>query len=163
MKPLSKALLAAYLITLAWLVLFKFSYDVYSVLLSYQARSLNLVPFAASSPGDIRGMIDNLVVFIPFGLLLSANFKQATRWRKLTFIFIFSLSAEVIQFALAIGTTDINDVIANTLGGLIGLTLYDVMKRYIDDKKLDQFIVVTGTALLILVMLLRVLVFRVKY
>ena len=36
-------------------------------------------------------------------------------------MFAFSLAVEIIQFALAIGVTDITDIITNTLGGFIGL------------------------------------------
>lgn len=162
MKPLSKTILALYLLTLLWLVLFKFSYDLSSVLLDHQSRSLNLIPFAGASRG-LREMIDNFVVFIPFGLLLGVNLKQTGFWRKLAFIFSFSIAVEMLQFVLAIGTTDITDVITNTLGGLLGLILYDFSKKYVDNEKLDRFIVVTGMILLILLILFRVLVIRVRY
>jgi glycopeptide antibiotics resistance protein len=74
---------------LLWLVLFKLSLDVPSVL-DYQMRSLNLIPFAGFSRGNSRQMIDNLVVFIPLGLLLSVNIKRANLWRKLAFVFFNS-------------------------------------------------------------------------
>jgi len=162
-KIVSRALLALYLLVLIWLVLFKFSYDISSVLLDHQTRSLNLIPFVDALRGSFREMIDNLVIFIPFGLLLSVNLKRATFWRKLTLIFIFSMTAEMIQFVLAIGTTDITDVITNTLGGFVGLILYDLGKKYIDSEKLDRFIVIAGTILLILFIVLRVFFFRVRY
>jgi glycopeptide antibiotics resistance protein len=161
-KSLSKILLALYLLILTWLVLFKFSLDVPSVL-HYQMRSLNLIPFAGFSQGNSREMIDNFVVFVPLGLLLGVNLKRTTFWRKLAYVFFFSVMAEVIQFVLAIGTTDITDVITNTLGGLFGLMLYGVSDKFVDNKKLERFIVVTGTILLILLILLRFLVFKVRY
>jgi glycopeptide antibiotics resistance protein len=158
-KSLSKAVLITYLIMLTWLVLFKFSFDVISVLETYQARSLNLNPFM----GHMREMIDNFIVFIPFGLLLSINFKQVAFWKKLAFISVFSLAIEIIQFALAIGVTDITDVAMNTLGGLFGLISYDFCKKYIDSKKMDLFIIAVGTLLLIIFLILRLFVFRVRY
>lgn len=163
MKTLSKIALALYLLTLLWLVLFKFSFDLPSVVLDHQSRSLNLIPFAGASQDNLREMVSNLVVFIPFGLLLSVNLKRANFWRKVFFIFIFSLVVEVIQFILAIGTTDITDVITNTFGGLLGLVLYDLGKKYVNSEKLDRFIVVAGMILLILLILLRVFFLRVKY
>ncbi|WP_201391036.1 VanZ family protein [Ktedonobacter sp. SOSP1-85] len=159
MKSLSKTLLALYLLILLWLVLFKFSFNLSSVL-DYQTRSLNLIPFADSSLGE---MIDNFVVFIPFGLLLSVNLKRANIWRRLAFICIFSLAAEIIQFVFAIGATDITDVITNTAGGFLGLILYDLSNKYVDNEKRDRFIVVAGTILLILFILLRFLFFKVRY
>ena len=162
MKPLFKTVLALYLLTLLWLVLLKTSLDLSSVL-DLQMRSLNLIPFADFSRVSLRGMIDNLIVFIPLGLLLSVNFKRVSFWRKLAFVFIFSLTAEIIQFVLAIGVTDITDVVTNTLGGLVGLVLYGFGNKYVDRDKLDRFIVAVITVLLILFILFRFLVFRVRY
>jgi glycopeptide antibiotics resistance protein len=126
-------------------------------------RSLNLTPFADFSRNNSREILDNLIVFIPFGLLLSASFKQATFRRKLAFISMFSLAVEVVQYVLAIGVADITDVIANTLGGFLGLTLYGLGKKYGDSKKLDRFVVIMNTTLFILFMLLRFFVFKVRY
>jgi glycopeptide antibiotics resistance protein len=161
-KLVSKTVLAFYLLILLWLVLFKFSFDI-SAVLDHQMRSLNLIPFAGSSLDNLREKIDNLVVFIPFGLLLSVNLKRINLWRKLTFVFIFSLAVETLQFVLAIGVADITDVITNTLGGLLGLMLYDVGNKYVDTEKRDRFIVAAGTILLATLLLLRFFVFKVRY
>lgn len=163
MKPLPKVVFVVYLLTLLWLVLFKFSFDILSVLLDHQARSLNLLPFIGSSQGNIREMIDNFVVFIPFGLFLGINLKKATFWRKLAYISIFSLTVETLQFIFAIGITDITDIITNTLGGLVGLLVYDLGKKYIDNKKLDLFITILSAILIAALLLLRIFVLRVKY
>jgi glycopeptide antibiotics resistance protein len=161
-KSLPKLLLAVYVLFLAWLILFKTSIDFSSVLFDYQSRSLNLVPFVGYSTG-MREMLENLIVFVPLGLLLSVNFKQVSFWRKLALLFFFSFAAEAIQYALAIGTTDITDLIMNTLGGLIGLVAYGLGSRWIDPKKLDGFILVTVAILLALLLALRFFVFRVRY
>lgn len=108
-------------------------------------------------------MIENFVVFIPFGLLLSVDFKRTGFWQKLSFIFALSLAVEILQFVFAIGVTDVTDIITNTLGGLFGLVLYSLGKKYIDAKKIDRLIVITVAVLLILFILLRLFVFRVRY
>ncbi len=142
-------------------MLFKLSFDLPSVL-NIQIRSLNLIPFAGS-PQSHAEMITNFVVFVPLGLLLGVNFRHTSFWRKLAFVFLFSLIAEVIQFVLAIGITDITDVITNTVGGFFGLALYGLGSKYVDEARLDRFIVVVGTALFIAVMVLRIFVLRVRY
>ena len=119
-------MLAAYLAILIWLVLFKFSFNISSVL-HYHHRSLNLIPFAA--PSRVNGRVNfgeityNCIFFIPLGLLLNINFKKAGSLNKLAFIIAFSLTAELIQFVFAIGATDITDLIMNTVGGFVGLKL----------------------------------------
>jgi glycopeptide antibiotics resistance protein len=156
-KILSGGLLASYLMILIWLVLFKFSFNI-SKVLHHQHRSLNLIPFAA--PSIVNGRIDfgemilNCIFFIPFGLLLNVNFKKVGFLPKLAFIIFFSITAELIQFIFAIGATDITDVITNTLGGFLGLKLYDLSNKYISKEKLDRVIISTGILFLILFILI---------
>jgi glycopeptide antibiotics resistance protein len=149
-KILSRGLLALYIAILIWLVLFKFSLHI-SHVLAHHHRSLNLIPFAA--PSIVNGQINygemvyNCIFFIPLALLLHVNFKKVGFLSKLAFILFFSLAAEIIQFIFAIGATDITDVITNTLGGFIGLKLYDVSNKYIISKNLDKVIVLVGILL----------------
>lgn len=149
-KILSRGLLALYLGILIWLVLFKLQYNISSVF-NYHHRSLNLIPFAAPS----REMIDNVIIFIPFGVLLNVNFKKVGFLPKFAFILGFSLTAELIQFIFAIGATDIIDVITNTVGGFLGLKLYGLSNKYINNKKLDRVIISVGTLLLVLLLYYR--------
>jgi glycopeptide antibiotics resistance protein len=150
-KTLSKVLFAVYTVVLVWLILFKFSVHITSVL-HYDKRSINLVPFSNSS-GSSREMVENVLIFIPFGLLLAINFKQLDFWRKLLVVVVFSLTAEIIQYIFAIGATDITDVITNVFGGLIGLVAYDLGNRHIRQESLDRFIVIAGTVLLTMFLL----------
>jgi glycopeptide antibiotics resistance protein len=152
-KILSPSLLALYLIILIWLVLFKLTFHLSSIL-NHHHRSLNLIPFAAPSMthGAINygEMIMNCVFFIPFGLLLNVNFKKTGFLPKLIFILCFSVTAECIQYIFAIGATDITDVITNTLGGLLGLLFYDLGNKYIKNEKLDMAVVYSGIILFVL-------------
>jgi len=163
MKLLSKTLLCAYLLVLLWLTLFKLSFDIYSILLHHQTRSLNLVPFADYSRDGLREMVANLVVFIPFGVLLGVELKQVSFGRKLALVCMFSLAVEAVQFAFSIGVTDISDVIANTSGGLVGLVLYDAAKKLFNNKRLDDLVVVSGMVLLVALVLYRILILQVRY
>jgi glycopeptide antibiotics resistance protein len=163
MKQLHKTALAVYIVFLLWLVLFKTSTDFISVLTGYQSRSLNLTPFAGYSPGNVREMIDNFIVFVPLGLLLGIVFNHVSFWRKLAWIFTFSFVAEVAQYVFAIGTTDITDLITNTFGGLFGLAAYSLASKHINSKWLDQAIVIIIGFLLIAFLILRFMVFKVRY
>ena len=160
MKALYRTLFAAYLFILLWLVLFKFSYDPIAVLRDYQTRSLNLIPFALTHRGE---MIANILAFIPFGVMLGVNFKQVVFRNKLAVIFAFSLAVEIIQFAAAIGVADITDIIMNTLGGFIGLTVYAALSKHINDRYLDRSIFVIGTLILLAILYLRIFIFIVRY
>jgi len=161
-KILSRGLLALYLVTLIWLVLFKLDFNISSVL-NYHHRSLNLIPFAGPSNGSFREMIENVIIFIPFGLLLNVNFKKNGFLPKFAFILVFSLTVELIQFIFAIGATDITDVITNTVGGFLGLKLYGLSNKYINNKKLDRVIISVGTLLLLLLLYYRIFFLKIRY
>jgi glycopeptide antibiotics resistance protein len=165
MKTLSKTLLAVYLLVLLWLVLFKFSMHPGSVIENYHVRTINLIPFTGKS-NSIDNPVEsiyNVIAFIPLGLLLGVNFSKTVLRRKLLFVLVLSASVEITQYILAIGRTDITDLITNTVGGYLGLVLYDLSKKYVDKEKLNRFIVIAGTILIVLFLLLRFLVLRVRY
>lgn len=163
-KTLSRGLLALYLMMLIWLVLFKLQYNILSVF-NYHHRSLNLIPFAAPSivNGSFGEMIDNVIIFIPFGVLLNVNFKKVGFLPKFALILVFSLTCELIQFIFAIGATDITDIITNTVGGFLGLELYSLSNKYINNKKLDRIIIFIGTFLLVLLLYYRIHILRLNY
>jgi glycopeptide antibiotics resistance protein len=151
-KALARVLLAVCTAVLIWLILFKLSVHIAAVL-HHDQRSINLVPFsnASGSPGEI---VDNVLVFIPFGLLLGVNCKRLDLWRKLVIVLVFSLTAEILQYIFAIGASDITDVITNTFGGLVGLLAYELGSRRIREESLDRFIVLVGTGLFAVFLLL---------
>ena len=152
MKALPKVLFAVYTALLLWLILFKFSVHIAGVLQS-DRRSVNVVPFSNAS-GSAGEMLDNVLVFIPFGLLLGVNCKRLAFWRKVLVVLVFSVTAETLQYLFAIGASDITDVITNTVGGLVGLVAYELGGRHFRQESLDKFIVVTGTALVALFLFL---------
>jgi glycopeptide antibiotics resistance protein len=162
-KVLSRVLFTLYLLTLLWLVLFKISYDMSAILADYQMRSLNLIPFVTWGQTGVSETVSNLITFIPFGLLLGMNFKSAATWRLLLIVFGFSAVVETLQFVLAIGTTDITDVVTNTIGGLVGLVVYRLASKFISAKILDGVITVIGLILFVVFLLLRGLVLQVRY
>ena len=160
MKAFSRTLFAVYLCILLWLVLFKFSYDPIAVLRDYQTRSLNLVPFAWARNGE---MIANILAFIPFGVMLGVNFKDVAFKHKIAVIFTLSLALEAIQYSLAIGATDITDLIMNTLGGFIGLASYAILSKHTNERYLDLGILVVGIMMILAILYLRIFVFIVRY
>jgi glycopeptide antibiotics resistance protein len=66
---------------------------------------------------NLRNLIANIVLFIPFGLL-----KKLTKWSYLKFVFAIII-IEMLQFIFLRGIADIDDVILNSIGFLIGYFL----------------------------------------
>lgn len=163
MKLSYKLLLSFYLAVLLWLVLFKFSFDVVTVIEYHQTRTLNLIPFAGLSHTTVREMIENVVVFVPLGLLFGIASRPKKLWQKLGIISAVSLGVEIIQFIFGIGITDITDLITNTLGGFIGLGLYTLSAKHINSEVLNRCIASILIVIVAAILFLRIFVLKVRY
>ena len=81
-------------------------------------------------PELLEGIILNILLFIPFGYLLPLVWKKADQWWKVMLAgLLTSLFVEVMQWALHRGFADVDDLINNTLGALIGYGLYKAILR----------------------------------
>ena len=80
---------------------------------------LNLVPFDFGSAASPLEPISNVLLFIPLGILLAT---LIWRWFAVVGVGLgFSLVIETTQYLLDNGrTADVNDVMENTLGAIIG-------------------------------------------
>ena len=54
--------------------------------------------------------------------------------KKILSIIGLTLVFESIQFVLAIGISDITDIIANTLGGVIGIGIYELLFKVLKHR-----------------------------
>jgi len=111
-----------------------------------EIRSINLIPFysiieyISSSSATIKSfafgnVVGNIVIFVPLGAYLSLFKKDKRVIRSLLLIFIVSLFVEILQGILAIGASDIDDIILNCLGGLIGILGYKFLLFILRDEK----------------------------
>ena len=81
--------------------------------------NLNLIPILGIA-ADLKNSLLNILLFIPLGIALPAMWnKYKTPKKTLCFGFGMSLAIELAQI-LTYRATDINDLITNTLGSLIG-------------------------------------------
>ncbi len=89
----------------------------------------NLVPFKeimrykVGSRLFIKNVIGNVVMFIPYGIFASLYAKLDKPFHALCLVFFASVTVETTQ--LLIGRVfDIDDIILNVIGGLIGYGIY---------------------------------------
>jgi glycopeptide antibiotics resistance protein len=109
-------------------------------------RSINFIPFYGikeyifSNSATIKkfafaNVVGNIVIFIPLGTYLSLFKNNKRVITNLLFIFIVSLFIEIIQGILGIGASDIDDIILNCLGGLVGILGYKFLLLILRDEK----------------------------
>ncbi len=83
------------------------------------AGRLNLVPFAFGPTATPFEPVSNILLFVPLGILLAT-----LGWPLLAVVGLglgVSVAIEVTQYVLNQGrTADVNDLIENTLGALVG-------------------------------------------
>ncbi len=107
-------------------------------------RNYNLDPFLSiyriavyseDLVDPIRILVGNVVLFIPFGLLFSLLIERLRRKVKPTSIILtvfvsilLSSFIELNQYLYTFRVANIDDVILNTTGGLIGAILYRILR-----------------------------------
>lgn len=143
-----RVLFVVYLIALFEIVVFKF--DIPFSNMGY-LRSVNFIPFNQSL--IVNGKIElseifmNMVIFIPLGVYFEIIFSKWSTMKKVFIVFVVSLSCEILQFIMAVGASDITDVINNTLGGIVGVLIIKLLIRLFKDKnKVYKFINIVATA-----------------
>ena len=131
MKKTTHILFTIYIFLVIWIILFKLAISIDQL---PQFRSINLIPFyyPNKTTYQIIEVLDNLIIFIPFGLYLKTLNIDSKRTVFLGFLFSFSL--ELSQYIFCIGASDITDLITNTTGALVGVGIYFLLKKIFKDK-----------------------------
>ena len=127
--------LLAYLLLLSYLLFFSSTYG----RTEEMGYRYNLRPFREIKRGIrniqtvgyryvIVNVLGNIVAFMPFGFLLPFASERKMHVGKVAFLtFLLSLSAETIQLLSRTGAFDVDDLILNTIGGVLGYLCYGIL------------------------------------
>ena len=133
-RGLLVALFLAYLVMLAWLVLWKLDIPYVG---SISTGSIKLVPFLPSAGAGGSAPLEvaaNVLLFVPFGVYLGL-LVPAWQWPKsVGAIAATSMFLEATQLILGVGVADVSDVIANAAGGLAGLGVLALARRRLSER-----------------------------
>lgn len=78
---------------------------------------------------DMSETFYNILLFIPMGFLTPLCFKNIRLKRILFQCLCISFGIEIIQLVFQIGFFDINDLVNNVLGGIIGYLLFTLIEK----------------------------------
>ena len=71
-------------------------------------------------------LVGNVLAFVPFGLFLPLLVRRVRSMGKTLLLgFEFSLLVEIVQLFSKVGSFDVDDILLNTTGVLIGYLLFD--------------------------------------
>ncbi|MCH5265553.1 MAG: VanZ family protein [Lachnospiraceae bacterium] len=88
-------------------------------------------------------VVGNVVAFMPFGFLVPVMYREQRRERSyqghyfrsflfVTFLgFLSSLGVETLQLVTKVGSFDVDDLILNTVGVILGYFIYYICKKMI--------------------------------
>jgi glycopeptide antibiotics resistance protein len=127
-RHLSIYCLIGTILSILFATIFIYGFDITYI---SEYRLLNLVPFvwiketyAMGVKKMLEQLLMNVIMLIPLGFILPVVSKRLRKcWKTLLFIVIFVLSIEIFQYFVG-RSADIDDLIMNTLGGLIGYGIY---------------------------------------
>ncbi len=143
-KYISMAMFVLYLSYLIYLTFFDHTYgrDVIH-------RSINIVPFRTIfkflTRSDLKDILvniaGNIAAFVPMGFLLPIAFSKLKGFLRVLFVVLAAtLSIETFQYISGAGISDIDDVILNVIGGVMGyfmMRLAVKLSALIYEKKLE--------------------------
>lgn len=127
-KKLTFVLFIIYVLALIWLVLFKLQFTFGQI---ERVRVINMIPLNGSIFSEVY---NNIRIFVPLGIYISMLKSKWSLMKKLLLIVGCTLVFEITQFVLAIGVSDITDILANTLGGIVGICFYKLLSKILKHK-----------------------------
>jgi glycopeptide antibiotics resistance protein len=127
-KTLGHIIFWVYFGVLLYMTLFTYNYYVYG-------QSFNIVPFESIKlmwhSGDywliLKNVFGNIVLFLPLGFLMPMVLKRMRSFFKTAGIgFLISFTIEIIQYGFAERIFDIDDILLNGLGAVIGYIIFKI-------------------------------------
>ncbi|NPV92317.1 MAG: VanZ family protein [Firmicutes bacterium] len=119
---------------------------------NFPPDEINLIPFLWITEG-VRPYIENILLFIPLGFMLPCIWKKyEVLWKTTLSGITFSLIIELSQLFNR-RVTDIDDLLMNALGALIGWVIFRLLKEHL--SKLQNKVSVQSTNIEKIPLLLR--------
>lgn len=145
-KRKRQILFAVYIIFVLKVIIFKYSYehlqnimDTWSKEVILEGldsanftlfRTIHMYIVYADRLNSFENLAGNVVVFMPFGMFLPWIWRRFRNFAD-TFLaaFLFSMSIEIFQLFSAFGAFDVDDILLNCAGSIVGYLIYMTGER----------------------------------
>lgn len=135
-----------YCLVLIKVILFKYPLSMMEMMINNPSNTIernlqggNFIPFNTiiyyisgeqSFRIAIENILGNMIAFAPLGLFIPIIYKNKKLFKKTVLIaFLTSLLFEIIQLFLGIGSFDVDDILLNISGALMGYMLYVIVVK----------------------------------
>lgn len=122
----------------------------------------NLIPFkemfrfSLGSRMFFKNVFGNIILFLPYGFFLS-YFVKLKKVKIITILSLFvSFIVEIIQYRIG-RVFDVDDIILNVIGGIIGYYLYRVIDYLVNKTKIKERKELVCNAITILIAIIAVI------
>ena len=136
-----------FLIYLAGLCYFLFFAENYGRVTGLEKYRYNLVPFKEIERfwkyrrelgiHSFHNLAGNILGFMPAGFFIPIMWKDKRGFFfTVCMTFQLSLQAEILQLIFRVGSFDVDDLLLNTFGGILGYLLLILLKKWRDHEKI---------------------------
>ena len=136
-----------FLIYLAGLCYFLFFAENYGRVTGIENYRYNLVPFKEIERfwkyrrelgiHSFHNLAGNILGFMPAGFFIPIMWKDKRGFFfTVCMTFQLSLQAEILQLIFRVGSFDVDDLLLNTFGGMLGYLLLILLKKWRDNEKI---------------------------
>lgn len=126
-----------------------------------ERRSINVIPFdMIQQQGFTLNVWGNILMFVPLGIYVLFMMKKRNMLVAIFYTLLCSVAIEVIQFVFARGSSDIDDVLLNTFGGVIGIIIFRLISVIWRQRLKQQLVLaimstIVGVPMILLTTILR--------
>ena len=102
-------------------------------------NEINLIPFSTIMSylkgkdkhvgGAMLNIIANIFLFIPLGFYIGVLLREKKMKMKMMIIVLIPIMVELVQLVFSLGICDVDDVILNAFGGLVGIVVLQMLEK----------------------------------
>lgn len=159
MQKKIKIFFAIYILFVLKVIIFKYPFEqLYAIAQTWRRDvvleglgTANFIPFKtikmyidyAHKLNSFENLAGNILVFVPFGILFPMLGRKRTNFGDIFInVFVFVLGIEVFQLFSAFGAFDVDDIILNCFGAILGYIIYrkctEIILWYRKKNKMEE-------------------------